>query len=85
MTIKQTISKYELKPGTKVGYKLVSIETNEITKAKLDSILEWGPMMKRLGGTEHLTRSYTPQGYMPVKLVSKSPDRQQKTVRTFEY
>ena len=85
MNIVQIIEKYELKPGTKTVYQLVSTETNEITKSGLDSIIEWGPMMRRLGGSEHLTRSYTQQGYLPVKLVSKSPDRKSKTVRIFKY
>jgi len=38
---------------------------------------------RRLGGSESAQRSYTPVGYIVTRLVSTSPDRQKRVVRTF--
>jgi len=42
--------------------------------------LRW---FRRLGGTEHTERSYTPVGYIVTRLISTSPDRSIRHIRTF--
>lgn len=39
---------------------------------------------RRLGGSETVVRSYTSQGYIPVKVTSCDPSRTIKKVRTFK-
>lgn len=42
--------------------------------------LRW---FRRLGGSEYAERSYTPMGYIITRLISTSPDRETRHVRTF--
>jgi hypothetical protein len=42
--------------------------------------LSW---FRRLGGSEHAVRSYTPVGYIVTRLVSTNPDRTVRIVRRF--
>ncbi len=80
-----TKQNFDRKPGTKTAYTLVKEETSEITKEQYTNTVEAAPFFKRLGGSEHLIKSYTPYGYQVVEIVSKSPDREQKTVRRFNF
>lgn len=41
--------------------------------------------MRNLGGYERTTCNYTKRGYIPTECVSISPDRTEKTVRTFKF
>lgn len=43
------------------------------------------PFFRNLGGKEQITRAYTKYGYIPVKIVSTSPDGLQRTIRTFKF
>lgn len=43
------------------------------------------PFFRNLGGSERITKCYTRHGYIPVEISSISPDRQQKTVRKFNF
>ena len=47
-----------------------------------EDTLKW---FRRLGGSETAERGYTERGYLIVKLTSTSPDRQNKTIRTFKF
>lgn len=76
---------YQLKEGTKGAYKLTEIETEEIEDRNVKLLEESCKYFRRLGGSETLTYGYTCQGYKPIKLISKSPDRKTKRVRTIEY
>ena len=40
---------------------------------------------RNLGGYEKITKSYTRAGFLPVEVSSISPDRTQKTVRSFRF
>lgn len=50
---------------------------NKITSA---DTLRW---FRRLGGSEHAERSYTPVGYIVTRLISTNPDRTVRIVRKF--
>lgn len=43
------------------------------------------PWFRNLGGYERVSMSYTRAGYIPVEVISISPDRTQKTVRSFDF
>lgn len=43
------------------------------------------PFFRNLGGFERVSMSYTRAGYIPVEVVSISPDRTKKTVRSFDF
>lgn len=82
-----TTTKLEKNPNTKTTYIEVNKTVEDIDFEQYDNItnkdtLAW---FRRLGGTETATKAYTSQGYKTVKVVSTSPDKQNKTVREFEF
>ena len=86
-TIIETKTKLEKKAGTKNAYKEVSKEVKEVTERQHElttneATCKW---FRRLGGSESVTHGYTYAGYVVVKLVSTSPDRQSKTVREYKF
>lgn len=83
--IELTTARYELKEGTKTVWVETSKEIATINEERYKSILDWSPMMRRLGGSESLKRTYTSAGYKVYEIVSKSPDRQSKTIRNFKF
>lgn len=82
---KMTVVKQVLKAGTKTVYETISTEESIISEKEYNNIIESSPFFRRLGGSEHHTRCYTCRGYKTYQLSSKSPDRQQKTIRTFDF
>mgnify|MGYP000948769275 CR=1 FL=1 len=86
-TIIETKTKLEKKAGTKNAYKEVSKEVTEVTERQYklttnDDTIKW---FRRLGGSQSVTRGYTYAGYVVIKLVSTSPDKQNKTIREYKY
>lgn len=74
-------------PNTKTTYVEVEKETSTILEYEYNNIVDdktvkW---FRRLGGKETITKAYTCNGYCVVKLVSTSPDKQNKTVREFNF
>lgn len=74
-------------PNTKTTYIVESKEVSEVTSrqhslATCDDTVKW---FRRLGGSETVERSYTSAGYLVTKLVSTSPDKQNKTVREYTF
>ena len=76
---------YSLKEGTKTVYVETDRETYQIPERHYNNIIDGMRFFRRLGGSETATRSYTSRGFKVVKLVSKSPDRQTKIVRVFNF
>lgn len=60
-------------------------KVSEITKENLDNIIDSCSFFRNLGGYERVEKDYTCAGYVPVKLISISPDRKTRTIRRFEY
>ena len=84
ITLTQT--RQVLKDGTKTVYIDSQVEPEkEITEEYYNNYVDSAPFFRRLGGSETLTRGYTCQGYKVVKMVSKSPDRTEKVIRTFNF
>ena len=87
MKITLTQTKLVKNPNTKTTYLVDSIETSEVTErehqlATCDDTVKW---FRRLGGSESVQRAYTCRGYVVVKVVSTSPDRQNKTIREYKF
>ena len=72
--IQVTITRQEKKEGTKTVDKQFHINT-----------VESAPFMRRLGGSESLTRSYTSQGYNVTRIVSTSPDKAKRSIYSFDF
>jgi len=86
-TIKMTVTHLEKNPNTKTTYlevesKVEIIDRVQYARTTGKDTLKW---YRRRGGSEYAKRKYTSQGYLIVKLVSTSPDKQNKTIRTFEF
>jgi len=84
-TIVMTTQK-QVKAG-KVTYKTEETDTKEITREQYrniteDDTLKW---FRRLGGSETATKGYTCDGYKTIKLISTSPNKEQRTVREFNF
>lgn len=74
-------------PNTKTTFIVKSIETNEVTDeqhdlATNDETCRW---FRRLGGSETRQKGYTIKGYVCTKLISVSPDKQNKTIREYKF
>lgn len=73
----------------KVGSKFITTETiTEVIDTKKYSLItdeKTIKMFRRLGGSETATKEYTSRGYNITKLVSTSPNKQERTIRTFNF
>ena len=85
LQITMTKTNFELKEGTKTVFVETGKEVSVIDETTHKNIVEAAPFMRRLGGSETLTKCYTCAGYVVYKVVSKNPDRDVKTVRTFDF
>jgi hypothetical protein len=83
--VKVTTQKFTLKKGCKTAYQLNETKTELIDLKTVNLIEDSCSWYRRLGGSETLTKGYTPYGFNLVKLISKSPCRKKKTIRIFEY
>lgn len=86
-TIEMTTTKLEKNPNTKTTYIEVDKTVENIDFEQYDNITSKDTLkfFRRLGGSETATKAYTSQGYKIVRLVSISPDKQNKTVREFKF
>lgn len=75
------------KGGSVNLYELTEDKTEVITtrQHQLTTSEDTCKWFRKLGGIETVTRAYTCAGYVPVKLVSTSPDRETKKVREFTF
>lgn len=80
---KLTTIRSEKKPGTKTVYTEKERTTKDISREQYFNIVDAAPFFRRLGGSESIQKNYTPYGYIPVKIISKSPCRELKTERIF--
>ena len=73
----------------KQGSKFVTVETEtkEITKQHYHNIIDPQTIrfMRNLGGIETVQKNYTCFGYIPVRILSTSPNRQTRIIRTFKF
>lgn len=86
-TIELTTTKLEKNPNTKTTYievskTIESIDLNQYNRITNEDTLKF---FRRLGGSETATKGYTSEGYKIVKLISTSPDKQNRTIREFKF
>ena len=77
---KATTIRYE-KAGSR--WREVSRETEDITSDYYLNSVTAMPFFRALGGYERAEMGYSVLGYLPLRLTSISPDRQQRTIREF--
>jgi len=80
-----TTIKQVLKAGTKTVYQTVETTEKVISEEEYNNGVNSSPFFRRLGGSEYHVKTYTQHGYKTYKLISKSPDRQNKTIRIFDF
>jgi hypothetical protein len=87
MQVTLKITKLVKKKSTKTVYNVESIETKQIDWEHYKKIVDpkTSQFMRILGGSESVTKSYTCRGYNVVKVVSTSPDKENRTIREFEF
>ena len=61
-------------------------ETKTISKSYYNNITDEKAIrfFRNLGGIETVQRNYTKMGYIPVRILSTSPNRETRIIRTFE-
>ena len=82
-TVKTT--RYTLKEGTKTAWTETESDTQDFTEQQYKNCVDASPFFRRLGGSETVTKGFTRQGFLVIRIVSKSPDRTMKTVREFDF
>ena len=73
----------ELKNGSHWTAENTTTET--IDSEYYFNCLESIPFFKALGGKEKAIKTYTKFGYIPVRLISTSPDGTEKTIKEFTF
>ena len=77
-----------LETQEKQGSKWITTETETktISKSFYYNMIDEKAIrfFRNLGGIETVQRNYTKMGYIPVRILSTSPDRQTRIIRTFE-
>ena len=88
LTIKLTQETY-YKDGKRKGWQLKvnSTEQREISENEHRLLTDEQQLkfFRALGGSESVQRSYTNKGYKATKLISTSPDKQQKVIREYKF
>jgi hypothetical protein len=75
---------FELKPNRKTAYQLTSEETKQIDELTYSRIVDSAKFFNRIGSCRQ-TKGYTCYGYKVIKDIATSPDKQYKTIRSFEF
>ena len=65
-------------------WKKVGENTEELTGRFYCNCVDAVPFFRNIGGYERVGMGYTYMGYIPVEVVSISPDKMQKVVRDFK-
>ena len=75
-----------LKDGTKTVFITEEVSSEkEISEEVYNNYITSAPFFRGLGGSETLTKGYTSSGYKVVKIVSKNPSKDVKTIREFNF
>ena len=78
------VERYErTESGKSWKSKPVKVERTEITEEEYKNIIESVSFFRNLGGYERITKGYTCEGYIPIRLTSISPNKQTKIIRYF--
>lgn len=77
----------KMTPKGKTTWNIETVEKKICTKREYNNATSDDTIkcFRRLGGTETVSREYTSQGYKIVKIVSTSPNKQNRTIREYEF
>jgi hypothetical protein len=83
----ETKKTFTIKEGTKTVWQLDKKEENNITEEQYDNTtsIKTQQWFRGIGGSEYAIKGYTRKGYLVTELISKSPDRQTKVTRSFNF
>ena len=84
-TVEVTESFQSLKAGTKTVYVENERVVREVKREEYARYIDDAPWWRKSGWSATVTHSCTCTGYVPVRLVLKSQDRERKIVRTFNF
>ena len=82
---KASIKRFEKKEGTKTVWVEIESTEKEIDEQYYKNIVAAAPFFRRLGGTETQQKGYTSKGYLVTNCISTSPDKQKRTVYSFDF
>ncbi len=84
---RETKKTFTIKEGTKTVWQLDKEEVNNITEKQYDNTtsVKTQQWFRRIGGSEYAIKGYTRKGYLVTELISKSPDRQTKVTRSYNF
>ena len=87
MNITLTAEFFSLKENTKNTFVSTGKESKSITwdEYKKHTDINNTKFFRNLGGSERVTKSYTSQGYIITKIISLSPEKKHKLIRTFKF
>ena len=78
------VERYErTESGKSWKSKPVKVESTEITEEQYKNIIDSVSFFRNLGGYERDIKGYTCEGYIPVRLISISPNKEPKIIRSF--
>lgn len=80
-----TVIKQVKKDGTKNVWIEDTREVKDVDHQTYKNIVDSAPFFRRLGGSETCQRGYTSRGYNVIRIVSTSPDKQNRTIRMFNF
>ena len=84
----QNFAVLTLETQEKRGSKWFTVESEQktISKQFYNNITDEKAIrfFRNLGGIETVQRNYTKMGYIPVRILSTSPNRETRIIRTFE-
>ena len=82
-----TTERQEKKVGTKTVFITVEKTVEVITEERYNKIIcaDTLSFFRRLGGSEYVSREYTCCGYKIARSISTSPDKEKRTIRTFDF
>ena len=66
-------------------WKKISENRKDVSPEYYSNVIDAIPFFRNLGGFERVECAYTVRGYLPVKVISISPDKEKKTVRIFKF
>lgn len=80
ITLKET---RQTKTSRTAGWKTTETKIETINYIYYMNIVDAIPFFRNLGGAETVTKAYTKHGYIPTKIISLSPDKNDRTIREF--
>lgn len=68
-------------------WETIETKTEEISKEFYNNTVDPRAIrfFRRLGGIETVQRNYTEYGYLPIRILSTSPDRQKRIIKEFSF